>query len=410
MKQISSFLLLISTLFFSVLSVSIAQVINGDVTLSSQAEINSFVGTSINGNFTIDGADITDLTPLLTLVSIESSLFIQTNTALTNLDGLSGITSIGSDLTIESNFALTDLNGLSSITAVGGGMRIVSNSAITNLDGLSNITSVGGDLNIGYNSVLTDLDGLSGIVSIDDLGIISNSALTNLDGLSSITSVGSMSIQNNEVLTNIDGLGSIASVDGGLFIYHNSALTNLDGLGGITSVGYLHIDGNSALTNLDGLSSITAVNSNLDIVGNNSLYSFCGLYLLLNSGGLQDSYNVYSNLINPTQEEIINAGPCTTSIEVAESDLAPKKYELQQNYPNPFNPNTTISYSLPQSGFVQLKVYDMLGCEVANLVNEEQAIGNYKIEFIASNLSSGVYFYRLQSGGYVETKKLILLR
>lgn len=88
----------------------------------------------------------------------------------------------------------------------------------------------------------------------------------------------------------------------------------------------------------------------------------------------------------------------------------PTTFHLEQNYPNPFNPSTTIRYSLPQSGFVQLKVYDLLGKEVASLVNKEQALGNYKIEFTAKNLSSGVYFYRLQSGSFTETKKLILLR
>lgn len=85
-------------------------------------------------------------------------------------------------------------------------------------------------------------------------------------------------------------------------------------------------------------------------------------------------------------------------------------YTLQQNYPNPFNPSTTISYSLPESGYVQLKVYDMLGREVADLVSEEQSMGNYKVVLDASNLTSGVYFYRLKSNDFTETKKLILLR
>lgn len=86
------------------------------------------------------------------------------------------------------------------------------------------------------------------------------------------------------------------------------------------------------------------------------------------------------------------------------------EFRLENNYPNPFNPSTTISYSLPKNGLVQLKVYDVLGCEVASLVNKEQAMGNYKVEFTASNLTSGVYFYRLHSGDFVQTKKLILLR
>jgi len=90
------------------------------------------------------------------------------------------------------------------------------------------------------------------------------------------------------------------------------------------------------------------------------------------------------------------------------------QFSLNQNYPNPFNPTTSISYSLPKSGLVQLKIYDMLGREVAALVNKVQSTGNYKVEFNSSSvnrrITSGIYFYRLQSGEFVETKKLILLR
>jgi len=99
-----------------------------------------------------------------------------------------------------------------------------------------------------------------------------------------------------------------------------------------------------------------------------------------------------------------------TITEVNENEFEIPAFSLSQNYPNPFNPSTTISYSLPQSNFVQLSVYDILGSRVTVLVNKEQTSGNYKIEFNASFLTSGIYFYRLQSGGFTETKKLILLR
>ncbi|MEO8233457.1 MAG: SBBP repeat-containing protein, partial [Ignavibacteriota bacterium] len=88
----------------------------------------------------------------------------------------------------------------------------------------------------------------------------------------------------------------------------------------------------------------------------------------------------------------------------------PTVFSLEQNYPNPFNPNTTISYQLPISGQVTLKVYDVLGDEVATLVNEENPAGFYKVEFDASKLSSGIYFYKIQFEKFVETKKMILLK
>jgi hypothetical protein len=85
-------------------------------------------------------------------------------------------------------------------------------------------------------------------------------------------------------------------------------------------------------------------------------------------------------------------------------------YSLSQNYPNPFNPNTVIEYSIPESKFVSLIVYDMLGREVTVLVNENQQAGNYKVELNAENLSSGIYYYKISSGKYVETRKMILLK
>ena len=94
----------------------------------------------------------------------------------------------------------------------------------------------------------------------------------------------------------------------------------------------------------------------------------------------------------------------------------PSKFSLEQNYPNPFNPVTKIKFSVPQiaSDFsaskVTLKVYDLLGREIAILVNEEKQAGTYEVKFNASNLSSGTYFYRLQAGDFVETRKLSLLK
>jgi Secretion system C-terminal sorting domain len=88
----------------------------------------------------------------------------------------------------------------------------------------------------------------------------------------------------------------------------------------------------------------------------------------------------------------------------------PKEYSLIQNYPNPFNPATTIQYSVAGRRIVTLKVYDILGREVATLVNKEKNPGVYEIKFDGSKLSSGVYFYRIQAGNFVQTKKMLLLK
>ncbi|MGV8018533.1 MAG: T9SS type A sorting domain-containing protein [Ignavibacteria bacterium] len=92
------------------------------------------------------------------------------------------------------------------------------------------------------------------------------------------------------------------------------------------------------------------------------------------------------------------------------SGEVPSKFDLTQNYPNPFNPSTKIKFSVPNYGLVSLKVYDVSGREVANLVNENLAIGTYEFAFNASKLNSGVYFYKLSSGSFSDTKKMMLIK
>ena len=89
---------------------------------------------------------------------------------------------------------------------------------------------------------------------------------------------------------------------------------------------------------------------------------------------------------------------------------APIEYSLSQNYPNPFNPSTTIIYSIPEDGHVTLKVYDVLGNEVASLVDEQKQSGSFDVNFNASALSSGVYYYQIKAGEFTSTKKLVLMK
>jgi len=97
-------------------------------------------------------------------------------------------------------------------------------------------------------------------------------------------------------------------------------------------------------------------------------------------------------------------------VGLEQDPLVVSDFKLEQNYPNPFNPSTTISWQLPKDAFVSLKVFDVLGNEVATLVNEEKSADSYQTEFDASFLTSGTYFYRLVAGNFVQTKKMILLK
>jgi hypothetical protein len=95
---------------------------------------------------------------------------------------------------------------------------------------------------------------------------------------------------------------------------------------------------------------------------------------------------------------------------VEENDQPVKSFQLFQNYPNPFNPSTKIRYEIPELSFVTIKVYDVLGNEIATLVNEEKPNGNYEAEFIGNGLVSGIYYYRITAGDFSQTKKMILLK
>jgi hypothetical protein len=112
-------------------------------------------------------------------------------------------------------------------------------------------------------------------------------------------------------------------------------------------------------------------------------------------------------LATPFSSFTLNLIP--TGVEENQMQI-PTRFALEQNYPNPFNPSTTISFDLPKQSFVSLKVFDLIGREVATVVCEELQGGNYTRQWNAANVSSGVYFYRLQAGTFTETKKLILLK
>jgi hypothetical protein len=105
------------------------------------------------------------------------------------------------------------------------------------------------------------------------------------------------------------------------------------------------------------------------------------------------AYILGSSLVNGVNEQII-----------------PSDFQLQQNYPNPFNPTTKIQYAISSAQFVTLKIYDLLGREITTLINERKQAGSYEVNFSGDNLTSGVYFYRIQAGSFSETKKLVLIR
>lgn len=120
--------------------------------------------------------------------------------------------------------------------------------------------------------------------------------------------------------------------------------------------------------------------------------------------------NVNAGIYSYRLKQVDFDGTFEYSNEILVNVTASLEFTLDQNFPNPFNPNTLIKYSIPKSSQVSLKIFNTLGQEMETLVNEEKQVGTYEVNWNASNLQSGVYFYRLQAGDFIQTKKMILLK
>jgi hypothetical protein len=220
---------------------------------------------------------------------------------------------------------------------------------------------------------------------------------------------------NNSVIGNEDDLVGLWHFNEGVgdTIYDssyygvNGSVSGANWDNGFTNSGvYIHTTLTSNASS--GSQILEVANSSNFLIGDN---------IIINLGGENEEQNSITGfgsilLQTPLQFEhfaeelVIKFSP--TSVE--ENYNFPEDYYLFQNYPNPFNPFTKIKFSVPSTEIVQIKVYDILGKEIRALLNEYRQAGTYEVEFDASNLTSGIYFYRIISGSYSETKKMILLR
>lgn len=217
---------------------------------------------------------------------------------------------------------------------------------------------------------------------------LSNSGITN-GKVTSIVNVG------NKILASTYGWG--------VFISTNNGSTWINPSGNSTYIQSFFVNGTNVIA---GSGSGMGVSISYD-GGTSWVYNNTGLTTLdVNYITLigTDIYACTSNGIfkRPLQQIL-------TSVDENKNSL-PNSFSLEQNYPNPFNPSTTISYSVPKTNFVTLKIFDGLGREVTTLVNENKLPGKYEIKFNGTKLSSGVYLYQMTAGNFVETKKLILMK
>ncbi|WP_223033527.1 hypothetical protein [Hanstruepera marina] len=254
------------------------KVFEGDVVLSSQSEVDDF-GT--NGYNVIDGF-----------------LFIGVN----DPNSPDQVTNI------------SDLSSLLSISSVQYGVTVYNNPQLNNLDGLNSLTYInGGALTIDSNESLVSISALTGLVSFRSLEVVGNPMLLNIDGLEGVqSSRESIIISNNSGLLNIDGLSGLRTIGGEfLFISDNESLANINGLSNLENVDRdIVISSNIELTNLNGLSSLQNVGEDIYINFNEGLVNFCGLENLFMEGSLVGSFNTLGNGFNPTSDDMVN-GNCS---------------------------------------------------------------------------------------------------
>ena len=155
----------------------------------------------------------------------------------------------------------------------------------------------------------------------------------------------------------------------------------------------------------DNNTIVTTLDADLSGLKGGAAVVFASGFLDPSSNQNGSSFGVFAALPNGT---VVQFGTLTSNND-SKSNL-PTSYNLLQNYPNPFNPNTSIEFAIPAKQQVIIKVFNLLGQEIATLVNKEMNSGNYKINFDASKLSSGVYLYQLTAGKYIQTKKMILMK
>ena len=122
-------------------------------------------------------------------------------------------------------------------------------------------------------------------------------------------------------------------------------------------------------------------------------------------------FTTSDSILTPILQDV-NISVLVTGVDekITNTDNNVSYFSLKQNYPNPFNPITRICYSIPEISNVTITVFDILGNEIETVVNEDKPVGTYEITWNAANLPSGIYFYRLQSGEFVETKKMVLMK
>lgn len=294
----------------------------GDVTLTTQAQVDAFVISytnckQITGNLTISGpSNITNLNGLSSIETITGQLNIVHNENLTNLSGLDALKTVGSNFWVADNSALTTISGFSSLETVSqfyigennllttingfdalttsGQITIQNNAQLTNFNGLNTLTNASSNINISNNLLLQQVTGLKLLTTIGGhLNFVNNAKLQNISGLSKVATIGgNLNFNNNSILQHVNSLSQLTTIGAHLSFTNNAQLQNIDSLSKLISVtGVLQLVNNSQLQHVNGFNKLTTVGGNLNLINNLQLQHVNGFNKLATVGGFLQFWN-----------------------------------------------------------------------------------------------------------------------
>ncbi len=284
---------------------------------------------------------------------------------------------------------------------------------------LGSIDASGGNLIIGGNppplSSKKGMSGISGTVYVDTLllssgaQVVADSVIFGEGGYLGSEDTLSFDVINSGGINPGDTLRTtgIFTVDAN-YAQLSSGTLFIELEGDVPGTGFdqLVVNGNAQLAGTLDVSTLNIyepmVGQTFEILTANNITGTFDNVVTHRGFGVSVTYNSTNIIITVTSPVSVD--------DENKGNMIPTEYSFEQNYPNPFNPTTTITYSIPKEGLVTLKVYNVIGEEDAVLLNEVKQAGYYNVSFNASELPSGIYFYRLQAGDFVEIKKMVLMK
>jgi len=333
--------------------------------------------------------------------------FLFENEVLTDLGTLGGSTSSGRDINNSG-----EATGYS--TNSGGNTHAFLWDEV---EGMVDIETLGGNQSQGF--AINDSSVVVGQSSTSDN--YQHAFMWNeVNGMLDLGTLGSNDLisKANDINNNdeVVGVSEIMSGTNHAFVYKNNAMIDVGTLSGNESealgindngkiVGWANTS--NGLTQAFIYDEVNGMRNLNDLIPSDSDWELQEARSINNFGEIT-GYGLY---LGNTKAFYITTESVVVSVDDEDQNSSnPNSFALSQNYPNPFNPNTTIEYAIPKEGLVRITVYDILGREVRTLVNDNLAAGYYKINFNSNNLPSGVYFYSIQAGSFVETRKMMLLK